>query len=287
MMKKYPTSTYFFFIIPSLIGVLLFMTPVLTEDGWKVPIAILAKLLAGFIAPVISYFTIFIFAISAFGSLIAKFIPRNNSKEPSILVTLFYVNWFWTIIRVIGLVFASMVVFDFGPSAINNENTGGLLMDPDSGLVTFLFTIFLFAGLLLPFLTNFGLLEFFGTMMVKIMRPLFKSPGRSSVDALTSWVGDGTIGVLMTSKQYEMGNYTKKESAIIATSFSVVSITFCIVVLDTVDLSRYFIPYYLTVVLCGLVLAVVMPRIFPLANKEDTYIDGTPVDLSREELPEG
>lgn len=287
MMKKYPTSSYFFFIIPSLIGVLLFMTPVLTEDGWKVPIAILANLLAGFVAPIISYFTIIIFAISAIGSLIAKFVPRNNAKESSILYTLFYVNWFWTIIRVIGLVFASMVVFNFGPSAINNENTGGLLMNSDGGLVTFLFTIFLFAGLLLPFLTNFGLLEFFGTMMVKIMRPLFKSPGRSSVDALTSWVGDGTIGVLMTSKQYEMGNYTKKESAIIATSFSVVSITFCIVVLDTVHLSRYFIPYYLTVVLCGLVLAIVMPRIFPLANKEDTYIDGTPVDLSREELPEG
>ncbi len=134
----------------------------------------------------------------------------KNTKEPSILDSLFYVNWFWTIIRLIGLVFASMVVFNFGPAAISNENTGGLLMDPNDGLVTFLFTIFLFAGLLLPFLTNFGLLEFFGTMMVKIMRPLFKSPGRSSVDALTSWVGDGTIGVLMTSKQYEMGNYTKK-----------------------------------------------------------------------------
>ena len=127
------------------------MTPVLTEDGWKVPIAILANLLAGFVAPVISYFTIIIFAISAIGSFIAKFIPRNNSKEPSILDTLFYVNWFWTIVRVIGLVFASMVVFDFGPSAINNENTGGLLMNSDGGLVTFLFTIFLFAGLLLPF----------------------------------------------------------------------------------------------------------------------------------------
>jgi len=46
----------------------------------------------------------------------------------------------------------------------------------------------------------------------------------------------------MTSKQSEMGNYTKKEAAIIATSFSVVSITFCIVVLDTVHLARYFIP---------------------------------------------
>ena len=286
-MKKYPVSTYFYFIIPSLIGVLLFMTPLLTDDGWKVPIAILANLLAGFVAPIISYFTLFIFAIAAFGALIMKFIPKQNEKQPSIIDTLFRVNWFWTITRVVGLIFASMVVLDFGPSAIINENTGGMLMDPNGGLVTFLFTIFLFAGLLLPFLTNFGLLEFFGSMMVYIMRPLFKIPGRSSIDALTSWVGDGTIGVLMTSKQYEMGNYTKKESAIIATSFSIVSITFCIVVLDTVALSHYFIPYYFTVVLCGLVLAIVMPRIYPLAGKEDTYIDGSPQDLEREKLPEG
>ena len=286
-MKKYPVSTYFFFIIPSLIGVLLFMTPLLTDDGWKVPIAILANLLASFVAPVISYFTLFIFAIASIGAFVIKLIPQKNKKQPSFFDTLFRVNWFWTITRFVGFLFAAMVVLDFGPSAITSDNTGGLLMDPNEGLVTFLFTIFLFAGLLLPFLTNFGLLEFFGTMMVYIMRPLFKIPGRSSIDALTSWIGDGTIGVLMTSKQYEMGNYTKKEAAIIATSFSIVSITFCIVVLDTVKLSRYFIPYYLTVVLCGLVLAIIMPRIFPLAGKEDTYIDGSPQDLAREKLPEG
>lgn len=286
-MKKYPVSTYFFFIIPSLIGVLLFMTPLLTDDGWKVPIAILANLLASFVAPVISYFTLLIFAIASIGSLLVKLIPQKNKKQPSFIDTLFRVNWFWTITRLVGFIFASMVVLDYGPSAITSKSTGGLLMDPNSGLVTFLFTIFFFAGVLLPFLTNFGLLEFFGTMMVYIMRPLFKIPGRSSIDALTSWIGDGTIGVLMTSKQYEMGNYTKKEAAIIATSFSIVSITFCIVVLDTVNLSRYFIPYYFTVVLCGLVLAIIMPRIYPLAGKEDTYIDGSPQDLAREKLPDG
>ena len=127
-MKKYAVSTYVYFIIPSLIGIFLFMTPVLTEEGWKVPIAILANVLATIVAPIISYFTIFMFAISAIGALMAKFIPRKNVKEPSILDTLFYVNWFWTITRCIGLVFASMVVFNFGPFAINNENTGGLLM---------------------------------------------------------------------------------------------------------------------------------------------------------------
>ena len=130
-----------------------------------------------------------------------------------------------------------LIIWQLGPEAIWSENTGGMLLSP-TGLVSFLFTIFLFAGLLLPLLLNFGLLEFFGTMMVKIMRPLFKLPGRSAVDALTSWVGDGTIGVLLTSRQYEEGYYTKKEAAIIGSTFSVVSITFCIVVLDQVGLGE-------------------------------------------------
>lgn len=30
-----------------------------------------------------------------------------------------------------------------------------------------------------------------------------------------------------------------------------------------------------------------MPRIYPLAGKEDTYIDGSPQDLAREKLPDG
>lgn len=88
-MKKYAVSTYVYFIIPSLIGIFLFMTPVLTEEGWKVPIAILANVLATIVAPIISYFTIFMFVISAIGALMAKFISRKNVKEPSILDTFF------------------------------------------------------------------------------------------------------------------------------------------------------------------------------------------------------
>ena len=90
--------------------------------------------------------------------------------------------------------------------------------------------------------------------MVKVMRPLFKLPGRSSIDALTSWIGDGTIGVLLTSKQYEEGYYTKKEAAIVGTTFSVVSITFSIVIIEYVGLGNYFLPFYGTVVFAGLCL---------------------------------
>ncbi len=280
-MKKFSLSTWLLFLLPSIAGVILFMIPLPINGGFQIPIAWLASLLSTLLEPVVQWVALVTLLIAAIGSIIFLFKP----KEETFMNNLFKVTPFWTVTRIVGAVFSILIIWQIGPEAIWSEDTGGMLLSP-TGLVSFLFTIFLFAGLLLPLLLNFGLLEFFGTMMVKIMRPLFKLPGRSAVDALTSWVGDGTIGVLLTSRQYEEGYYTKKEAAIIGSTFSVVSITFCIVVLDQVGLGNYFIPYYLTVLLCGVVLAFIMPRIYPLARKEDTYIDGRPLDLEAEKFPE-
>lgn len=98
------------------------------------------------------------------------------------------------------------------------------------------------------------------------MRPLFKLPGRSSIDCMTSWLGDGTIGVLLTSKQYEEGFYTEREACIVSTMFSVVSITFSFVVLSQVGLENMFIPFYLTVTFAGIVAAIILPRVWPLSK---------------------
>lgn len=284
-MKKFSLSTWLLFLVPSILGVLLFMIPMKIGGDWKVLIAKFADVLAGAVAPIMPWTATIILVVAALGS-VAFLIVRKDDVKPSFTMNLFKVSIFWTIVRVIGAVLALMVILQLGPEAIWSENTGGLLLSED-GLVTFLFTIFLFAGLLLPLLLNFGLLEFFGTMMVKVMRPVFKIPGRSSIDALTSWVGDGTIGVLLTSKQYEEGYYTKKEAAIIGTTFSVVSITFSIVIIEEVGLGAYFLPFYGTIVLAGLVLAFIMPRIFPLVGKKDEYIDGRPFTGDEEKLPEG
>lgn len=283
-MKKFSPSTWLIFLLPSIIGILLFMIPLPTEEGWKIPVAMLANWVAGFISPIMPWTVTIVLVITALLTLATKF--QRSNEQTSFFNQLFSVNWFWTIVRILGAIFALMVVLQVGPESFWNENTGGLLLSPD-GLVSFLFTIFLFAGLFLPLLLNFGLLEFFGTMMRKIMRPLFKLPGRSSIDALASWIGDGTIGVLLTSKQYEEGFYTKKEAAIVGTTFSIVSITFAVVVIEEIGLGQYFLPYYATVVLAGLVLAVIMPRIYPLSRKGDEYIDGRPLDESAEALPEG
>lgn len=285
MTKKFPSYTWFLFIFLSLVGIFLFITPVNTADGLKVPIALLANTLSANVVSFIHWFAWIIFIIAAIGSVIMQFIPEKEQR--TLFDSLFRVNWFWTIMRILAVIFATMFLFQVGPEIFTSENTSGLLLAPDGGLVTMMFSLFLFAGLLLPLLTDFGLLEFFGSMMVKIMRPLFKIPGRSAIDCLASWVGDGTIGVLLTSKQYEEGNYTAREAATIATTFSVVSITFCFVVLETVDLNNYFIQFYGSVILVGLILAFIMPRIFPLSRKPDMNIDGSIPDDNREDIPEG
>ena len=285
MTKKFPSYTWFLFIFLSLVGIFLFITPVNTADGLKVPIALLANALSANVVSFIHWFAWIVFIIAAIGSVIAQFIPVKEQR--TLFDSLFRVNWFWTIMRILAVIFATMYLFQIGPEIFTSENTSGLLLTPDGGLVTMMFSLFLFAGLLLPLLTDFGLLEFFGSMMVKIMRPLFKIPGRSAIDCLASWVGDGTIGVLLTSKQYEEGNYTAREAATIATTFSVVSITFCFVVLETVDLNHYFLQFYGSVILVGLILALIMPRIFPLSRKPDTNIDGSIPDDKREDVPKG
>jgi nucleoside recognition membrane protein YjiH len=79
------------------------------------------------------------------------------------------------------------------------------------------------------------------------------------------------VGVQITIQQFEKGNYSMRESAVIATNFSVVSVPFCVIVIQTAGLEHLFVEYYLTVVVTGLVAAIITPRIPPLSRIPDHY----------------
>ncbi|MCQ6498108.1 nucleoside recognition domain-containing protein, partial [Vibrio parahaemolyticus] len=81
---------------------------------------------------------------------------------------------------------------------------------------------------------TFGLLELFGALLSKVMLHVFNRPGRSAIDCMASWLGDGCVGILLTSKQYEKKFYTQREAAVVGTSFSALSITFSLVVISQV-----------------------------------------------------
>ncbi|MBD3110068.1 YjiH family protein [Bacillus sp. AGMB 02131] len=264
--STYTAKDYLKFLIPSLIGILLFIVPIKADGSITIPIAFLSGQIMSAVGDYIPLTAVIFIVSGAIGTVFAVLAKPAFIINRPFLNNLLNVSIFWMITRVIGAVIAVLTLWQFGPSWIISENTGDTLLH---GLIPTLFTTFFLAGILLPLLLNFGLLEFAGALFMRIMRPVFKLPGRSSLDCLASWVGDGTIGVLLTAKQYEEGYYTKREAAVIATTFSVVSITFSIVILQQLDLEQYFLPYYFTIVLAGFVAAIIMPRIPPLSKKAD------------------
>ena len=281
--NNYTLSSALTFIIPSLIGLLLFMTPIAHEGEMTIPIAILSGFMQDLFGQSIPYVMTVIIVVTALLTIAVKAFDIPYIKKSPFLLSLFDVQITWTVIRVLGAIFAVCVLFQVGPEWIWSGDTGGMLL---FDLLSMLFSVFFFAGLLLPLLLNYGLLEFFGAILTKVMRPLFKLPGHASVGCATSWLGDGTIGVLLTNKQYEEGSYTKREAAIIGTTFSVVSITFSLIIISQVDLDHMFIPFYLTVLLAGITAAIIMPRIPPLSRKPDEYYVEN-ANKQTETIPEG
>lgn len=280
---KHSIGDYLRFIVPSIIGILLLMLPFKYEGNTTIAVALLAGKMTSLMENVLPTIVLLFVAFTGVVSLIYKLFKPAIIENNNYLKGIFKVSNFWIAVRIVGLILTAMVYFQMGPEAIWSEDTGGLIL---YDLILTLFTMFLFAGFLLPFLTDFGLLEFVGALLTPVMRPLFKLPGRSSIDCVASWVGDGTIGVALTNRQYEEGYYTSKEAAIIATTFSAVSITFCLVVLNQVGLVHLFGPYYLTVLLSGVVAAIIMPKIPPLSRKSETYYRGVKKDLG-EDIPVG
>ncbi|QQX79149.1 YjiH family protein [Shewanella sp. KX20019] len=282
--KTHNIKTILTFIVPSLIGLLLFMTPISYQDAITIPIAIISKGLQNLLGDALIGIVTGIVIFTALASLLTKIAKPKAIIENSFLNTLFNVTPVWLVIRILGAIFISLTFFDVGPEAIRSGGTGALVLND---LLPVLFSVFLFAGMLLPLLLNFGLLELLGTMLTKIMRPIFNLPGRSAIDCMASWLGDGSVGILMTSKQYEARFYTQREAAVIGTTFSAVSITFSLVVISQVQLEHLFVPFYLTVCFAGFVAAIIVPKLPPLSWKKDLYIDETPRHKDDEVIPAG
>ena len=250
------------------------MIPVKFDGEWTIIVKIFADFIAKTIGDYLPALCTIIITISFVMSVLASFNVKFI-KENKLLDQTFSVTPVWLVLRILGFIVVWMVVLkdklNLGPffdMIVADESATFILND----LLTSLVIIFVIASMLLPLLLDFGLLEFIGAIFTKIMRPVFLIPGRAAVDCITSWIGDGTLGVMLTSNQYESGYYSAKEAAIISTNFSAVSITFSLIVLSQVDMVDYFGVYYLLVCLVGIVCAIIVPRIPPLSLKKDDYV---------------
>lgn len=276
------------FITMSILGIILFLIPIpVVQDGQKqttLPVAFLANCLKDLLGNIMPILIVLIITISGVLTLLCSTIYKHKLNPQGLMYNAFNVKLGWIILRVLSVVFVWLTYLKVGPKMIYSEDTGGLVF---YSLLPTLVAVFLFAALFLPLLMEYGLLELLGPVFRPVMRPLFTLPGRSTVDNLASFIGDGTVGVLITSRQYEEGYYSRREATVISTTFSVVSITFAIVIASTIKMQDQFFYFYITVIVSCLIAAMIMPRIWPLKNIPDEYAKDVSEDARTEQLPEG
>lgn len=188
----------------------------------------------------------------------------------------------FSVFKVIGLVVAVMLVFGFGPGWLFQESMGPFLLN---ALVIAVGLLVPIGAVFLALLVGYGLMEFIGVLVRPLMRPVFRTPGRSAIDAVASFVGSYSLALLITNRVYLEGRYTQREALTIGTGFSTVSATFMVVVATTLDLMGHWGFYFTSTLLITFVVTAVTVRVWPLGAEPERYAPGAEPDP--ETAPEG
>jgi len=182
------------------------------------------------------------------------------------------VDMVFSFFKVIGLVVGVMIVFGFGPAWLFNPDMGPFLFNK---LVISVGLLVPIGAVFLALLVGYGLLEFIGVLMQPIMRPIWRTPGRSAIDAVASFVGSYSLGLLITNRVYKEGKYSAREAAIIATGFSTVSATFMVIVAKTLGIMDMWNLYFWLTLIITFIVTAITTRIWPLNRIKDDYYEGS------------
>lgn len=254
------------FIGLSAIGIFMFFIPVTIGEKSTIPLDHAVTFVKSTAPSFMPYYGLIIIILGA----VYPFYAKTWNKDS--------VTTVFSLAKMGGLGVAFLAVFNIGPA---------WLFEPD--MVPFLYNkLVIPVGLIVPlgavflaFLVGYGLLEFIGVIMQPVMKPIWKTPGRSAIDAVASFVGSYSIGLLITNRVYKEGKYTAKEAAIIATGFSTVSATFMIIVAKTLGLMEMWNFYFWSTLIITFAVTALTVRVYPLSKKPNTNYFGE--DIEEEE----
>jgi nucleoside recognition membrane protein YjiH len=166
-------------------------------------------------------------------------------------------------LKLFGLLMTAAYLAGIGPPALFTPDMLPFLFEK---LVLTVGLIVPIGALLLGFLVGFGLLELVGVLVDRIMRPVWRTPGWSAIDAVASFVGSYSLALLITDRVFRDGKYTVREAAIIATGFSTVSATFMVIVAKTLGLMEVWNLYFWTTFVVTFAVTAITARLWPIAS---------------------
>jgi len=177
--------------------------------------------------------------------------------------------WIFRLLKIAGLLIAACYVLEIGPAWLYQKDMLPFLFEK---LVLSLAIIVPCGALALGLLIGFGFLELLGVLMQPIMRPLFNTPGKSAIDAVASFAGSYSVGMLITDKLYRQKIYSLKEATIIATGFSTVSMPFMVVVARTLGLMEHWQAFFWTTFIVTFAVTAITAKMVPIKQLDNTAL---------------
>ncbi len=247
------------FFIFSAIGIFMFFVPITVGEKSSIPLDHLVTWFNTTFSAAVPYYAFIVILLGA----IYPFYRKTWNKNSATIV--------FSLLKVLGVVVALMLLTKVGPAWLFEPSMGPFLYEK---LVIPVGVLVPIGSVFLALLVGYGLLEFLGVLLQPIMRPVWKTPGRAAIDAVASFVGSYSIGLLITNRVFKEGKYTIKEATIIATGFSTVSATFMIVVAKTLGLMEVWNTYFWTTLFVTFLVTAITVRLRPLRTISDEYYEG-------------
>ncbi len=228
---------------------------------------------------------VIVWAIGLFAVLDVLWLRRDKGWKDKVACA-------FSVFKIIGFIMLCMNIIDiyfgvhagfmnwmFDPVAsLNNNSIANFVMS--NILVTICISIPV-ASLFLPFLVDYGLVDFIGVFVRLIMRPVFKLPGRAAIIMVTAFLGNFSAGHIAVNEYYKTGRFTERESVCIDTSLSTVSVGFLMALATNTGLINaqlwgrsYWNTYFWSAFLITLLVALIGVRIPPLRKIPDNYYPG-------------
>lgn len=259
------------FFVYSLIGIIFFFVPISINGQSTIMIDHIVQWIIALVNPALPYYVFILIVIGAVHPFINK---KWNKTKTDMIFSLF---------KIVGVFIAFMVLFNIGPSFVLKESIGPFLYEKLAIPLSVLIPV---GAVFLSFLIGFGLLEFIGVICRPIMRPIFKTPGKSAVDAVASFVGSYSIGLLITNRVYKNGGYTHKEAVVVATGFSTVSATFMIIVANTLGIIEHWNLYFWFTLAVTFIVTAITVQLPPIRfERNSTYQNQPYQEEIRREMP--
>lgn len=243
----------------SLIGIIFFFVPIEVNGVSTIPIEALISFLIATFPTFAKWYAFIIIMIGAFRPLFKK----KENKDAVYII--------FTITKLVGAFFTIWLFSGYAPEAVTRADHGPFLFN---SLAIQVGTLIPIGSIFITFLMDYGFIDFIGQFLKPVMRTIWKTPGKTAVVAVASFMGSTAVGVMMTNDLYKQRKYTLREAVVVVSSFSTVAISFLVVIAKTTDIMNYWTEYFFTSLFVTFAITAITVRIKPLSTLPDTYYKG-------------